>query len=73
MSVTIQALQIIDRPVSIVFHFYADEHVRNHPRWDPDIHLENPSAEALRIALQEMTNFQDFDQMMEMIFLYPGK
>jgi hypothetical protein len=25
--------------VRVVFHFYADEHVRNHPRWDPDIEL----------------------------------
>jgi hypothetical protein len=50
MAVTIQGSQTIDRPVSIVFHFYADEHVRNHPRWDPDIHLENPSGEPLRVG-----------------------
>jgi len=26
-----------------VFRFYAHEHVRNHPRWDPDIQLEQTS------------------------------
>ncbi|UCH01323.1 MAG: SRPBCC family protein, partial [Candidatus Bathyarchaeota archaeon] len=31
--------QVIDRPVSKVFHFVAEQHVRNHPRWDPDIEL----------------------------------
>jgi hypothetical protein len=30
---------VIDRPIDKVFHFYAVEHVRNHPRWDPDIEL----------------------------------
>jgi hypothetical protein len=43
MSVKIQKSQIIDRPVSEVFHFYAHDHVRNHPRWDPDMHLEQVS------------------------------
>jgi len=31
--------QVIHRPIDKVFHFYAVEHVRNHPRWDPDIEL----------------------------------
>lgn len=30
---------MIDRPIEKVFHFFAVEHVRNHPRWDPDIEL----------------------------------
>jgi hypothetical protein len=50
MAVTIQVSQVIDRPISDVFHFYADEHVRNHPRWDPDIHLENPAGEPLGVG-----------------------
>lgn len=32
--------QIIDRPIEDVFDFYAVDHVRNHPRWDPDVELE---------------------------------
>jgi len=43
MSVRIQVPQVIDRPIDQFFHFYADEHVRNHPRWDPDMHLEQIS------------------------------
>ncbi len=39
MAVYVQYSQVIDRPISKVFHFIADEHVRNHPRWDPDIEL----------------------------------
>lgn len=35
---------VIDRPVATVFRFFAGEHVRNHPRWDPDIKLEQVSA-----------------------------
>jgi uncharacterized membrane protein len=33
----------IDRPIAEVWRFYATEHVRNHPRWDPDMHLEQIS------------------------------
>lgn len=39
MTLQIESVQVIDRPVDKVFHFYAVEHVRNHPRWDPDIEL----------------------------------
>jgi hypothetical protein len=40
MPVQLQVSQVIDRSVEKVFHFYAEEHVRNHPRWDPDIQLK---------------------------------
>ena len=40
MTLRVQVSQVIDRPVAVVFHFYADEHVRNHPRWDANIQLE---------------------------------
>jgi hypothetical protein len=43
MSLRIQVSETIDRPVADVFHFYAHEHVRNHPRWDPDMQLEQVS------------------------------
>src|SRR5512137_3003982 len=39
MALQLVSSQVIDRPVSKVFHFFAMEHVRNHPRWDPDIEL----------------------------------
>lgn len=39
MSTTIEVFSIIDAPIAKVWHFYAVEHVQNHPRWDPDMHL----------------------------------
>ena len=39
MALQLESSQVIDRSVDKVFHFYAVEHVRNHPRWDPDIEL----------------------------------
>ncbi|WP_336361525.1 SRPBCC family protein [Haladaptatus sp. ZSTT2] len=41
---------IIDRPVSDVFHFIADQHVENHPRWDPDIELEQESDGSIEVG-----------------------
>jgi hypothetical protein len=43
MSFRVQVSKVIDRPVAEVFHFLAHEHVRNHPRWDPDMQLEQVS------------------------------
>lgn len=34
---------VVDRPVAVVWNFYAVHHVENHPRWDPDLELENIS------------------------------
>ena len=39
----VEVSQVIDRPVADVFRFYAVDHVRNHPRWDPDMELEQVS------------------------------
>lgn len=40
MIVRVQVSTVIDRPLKEVFQFYAYEHIRNHPRWDPDMQLE---------------------------------
>lgn len=50
MTVRLQVSQVIDRPAVDVFHFYAHEHVRNHPRWDPDIELEQSSEGPIGIG-----------------------
>jgi len=39
VALQFESSQVIDRPVDKVFHFFAVEHVRNHPRWDSDIEL----------------------------------
>ena len=40
----------IDRPVADVWRFWAVEHVRNHPRWDPDVELEQISEGSMGIG-----------------------
>ena len=39
----IEASAAIERPVPVVWEFYAVNHVENHPRWDPSIELEATS------------------------------
>jgi uncharacterized protein YndB with AHSA1/START domain len=39
-SASVEVSRVIERPVGDVFRFFAEQHVRNHPRWDPDIELE---------------------------------
>jgi uncharacterized protein YndB with AHSA1/START domain len=36
----IELTELIDRPPAEVFQFIAANHVRNHPRWDPKMELE---------------------------------
>jgi uncharacterized membrane protein len=50
MSVQLQVSQVIDRPLDKVFDFLAREHIRNHPRWDPDIELEQISEGPIGIG-----------------------
>lgn len=39
MAVKAEVSGVIERPVETVFSFFADNHVRNHPRWDPYVEL----------------------------------
>lgn len=39
----IQVSTTIDRPIAEVWRWYAEDHVRNHPRWDPDMELQQIS------------------------------
>jgi hypothetical protein len=39
VAVKIELEEQIERPVDVVFKWYADDHVRNHPRWDPYMEL----------------------------------
>jgi hypothetical protein len=50
MAVRIEVSQEIDRPVPVVFKFYAHDHVRNHPRWDPAIELWRDSDEPIGVG-----------------------
>ena len=46
----IEASAQVDRPLEDVFAWYADGHVENHPRWDPDIELEATSDERVGLG-----------------------
>ena len=50
MAVRIEVSEEIDRPVPIVFTFFADDHVHNHPRWDPYIELWRTSDEPIGLG-----------------------
>ncbi len=50
MSVRVQVSEVIDRPVAEVFHFYAHDHVRNHPRWNLDLELDQVSEGPIGIG-----------------------
>ena len=50
MAVQLTVSQVIDRPLAKVFHFYAAEHIRNHPRWDPDIELWPTSEDPIGVG-----------------------
>jgi hypothetical protein len=50
MSAKLQLSQVIDRPVADVFRFFATEHVRNHPRWDPYLQLEQVTDGAIGVG-----------------------
>jgi uncharacterized protein YndB with AHSA1/START domain len=41
--VRIEASIEIDKPIADVWGWYAEDHVRNHPRWNPDLELEQIS------------------------------
>ena len=51
MPVKVQLSQVIKRPFGEVFRFFAHEHVRNHPRWDPYIQLEKVSSGPMGVGI----------------------
>jgi len=77
MSVTLQVSQVIDRSLAKVFHFYAYEHVRNHPRWDPDIELEQisegPIGVGTMIRRRNRRSGTPVDGTMEVVEFEPNR
>lgn len=46
----IEVSQIIGRSPAVVFGFVAADHVRNHPRWDPKMELQQLSEGPIRVG-----------------------
>lgn len=65
----------IDRPVADVWRWYAVDHVRNHPRWNPDLELEQmsdgPIGLGTRIRRRNTMGGAPIDGEMEVIEFEP--
>ncbi len=46
----IEVSQVIDRPPAVVFRFIVVDHLRNHPRWDPKMELQQLSEGPIRVG-----------------------
>ena len=46
----IELSEVINHPISDVFAFYADDHLENHPRWDPSMQLSLATDGAVGIG-----------------------
>jgi hypothetical protein len=69
--------QVIDRPVTTVFYFVAEQHIRNHPRWDPDIELwlesDSPIGVGTIIHRRNSRSGTPVEGTMEVVEFEPNK
>ena len=77
MALQLESSQVIERPVAKVFHFYAVEHVRNHPRWDPDIDLwldsDSPIGVGTVIRRRNSRSGKPVEGTMEVVEFEPNR
>jgi polyketide cyclase/dehydrase/lipid transport protein len=63
--VKITVSTLIGRPVAGVWRWYAVEHVRNHPRWDPDMELEQISDSPIGLGTRIRRRNRHFGEPIE--------
>ena len=77
MALQFESSQVIDRPIGKVFHFFAVEHVRNHPRWDSDIELwldtDNPIGVGTIIQRRNKRSGTPVEGTMEVVEFEPNR
>ena len=77
MALQLESSQVIDRSVDKVFHFYAIDHVRNHPRWDSDIELwldsDNPIGVGTIIHRRNKRSGLPVEGTMEIVEFIPNQ
>jgi hypothetical protein len=77
MTVRIEVSEEIERPVPVVFKFFAEDHVRNHPRWDPYIELwrdsEGPIAVGTVIQRRNSRSGTPVEGTMEVVEWEPNR
>jgi uncharacterized protein YndB with AHSA1/START domain len=75
--VKITVSTLIDRPVAGVWRWYAVEHVRNHPRWNPAMELEQisdgPIGLGTRIRRRNHHYGEPIEGEMEIVEWEPGR
>lgn len=68
---------VIDRPPGVVFEFFAVNHVRNHPRWDPYMELEQltdgPVGVGTRIKRRHTRFGTPIEGRMDVVEFEPGR
>jgi hypothetical protein len=52
----------VERSLANVWHWYAVEHVRNHPRWDPEMELEQISEGPIGLGTSIRRRNRHFDE-----------
>ena len=57
--------EVIERPPHEVFRFVATDHVRNHPRWDPNMHLEQLTAGPIGVGTRIRRRYRRGDTSVE--------
>ena len=71
----LEVSKVIDRPPSVVFDFYAVNHLRNHPRWDPKMELrqltEGPVGVGTRFHRRHTRVGTPIDGTMEVVEFEP--
>jgi hypothetical protein len=77
MAVKVEVSEEIERPADVVFKFYAEDHVRNHPRWDPNIELwldsEGPIAVGTIIRRRNSRSGTPVEGTMQVVEFEPDR
>ena len=60
MKITVSTT--VHRPIASVWHWYAVEHVRNHPRWDPEMELEQITEGPIGLGTRIRRRNRHFDE-----------
>jgi len=69
--------KVIDRPPAVVFDFWAVNHLRNHPRWDPKMELrqltEGPVGVGTRFHRRHTRVGAPIEGTMEVVEFEPNR
>lgn len=64
-TMTVEVSIEINRPVADVFEFFAENHVENHPRWDPNMELEKETDGPIGVGTVIRRRNMNYDESRE--------